>query len=197
MPTLRPAAGAALLLLAALLGACSDDAGDGGGGGALEGGESEVLGAADEGIDGVDAIRVADNTHTEAGVDYDLRPPAGGAHAPVWANCGFYDEAVPDENVVHDLEHGAVWLAYAPDLDAPDLEALLALTRSNPKVIATPYADLGEGEAVVATAWARQLRLDAVDGARLAEFVQTYVDGSQAPEAGVTCRDSPLGEPVP
>ena len=75
-------------------------------------------GDADEGIDGVQAIRVYydDPVHTESIVDYELRPPAGGIHNPVWWNCGFYDEAIPDENVVHDLEHGAVWLAYAPDL---------------------------------------------------------------------------------
>ena len=60
-------------------------------------------------------------------------------------------------------------------------------------MIATPYPDLAEGEAVVATAWARQLRLGSVDDPRLAEFVAEYQDGSQAPEAGVSC----VGEGVP
>jgi hypothetical protein len=48
---------------------------------------------------------------------------------------------------------------------------------------------------VVATAWARQLVLDTVADPRLEDFVVQYQDGSQAPEAGVTCTQSPLGEP--
>lgn len=191
MPTLRSVAAAAFAL-GCLLTACSASGGNG-----LQPGESEVIGDADEGLEGVQAIRVADNTHTEAAIDYELRPPAGGAHNPIWANCGFYEEAVPDEHVVHDLEHGAVWLAYAPDLPAADLEVLRDLVHSSQKVIATPYRGLESGEAVVATAWARQLRLASVDSAQLAEFVTTYADGSQAPEAGATCLGSPLGEPVP
>ena len=69
------------------------------------------------------------------------------------------------------------------------------LVRDNAKVIATPYADLADGEAVVATAWARQLRLDSVDDPRLAEFVEQYQDGEQAPESGASCVG--LGEPIP
>jgi len=159
--------------------------------------QSQPAGQAEEGIEGVEAVRVADHSHTEADVDYDLSPPAGGPHRHEWWNCGFYDEPVPDEHAVHDLEHGAVWLAYSPDLTDADVEVIHDIARSEAKVLASPYPDLKTGEAVVATAWARQLRLDSVDDPRLAEFVAEYQDGSQAPEAGVTCSESPLGEPLP
>lgn len=187
-------AAAAALLLVGLLVACSD------GGGAsteAEGGASEVLGPADEGIEGVQAIRVyyADPVHTAETVDYELRPPAGGIHNEALWTCGFYAEAVPDENVVHDLEHGAVWLAYDPGLPEGAVEVIHDLARANPKVIATPYADLAGAEAVVATAWARQLRLEGVDDPRLEEFVAQYQDGSQAPEAGAPCEGQ--GAPIP
>lgn len=178
----------ALLALSGCSGGESDD---------LAGGESEIIGDADEGIDGVKAIRVADNTHTESIVDYQLRPPAGGAHNPVWWNCGFYDEVIPDEHVVHDLEHGAVWLAYSPDLPEDEIEVIHELARANLKVIAAPYPGLDPDEAVVATAWARQLRPDSVDDARLSEFVAQYQDGSQPPESGAPCNGSPLGAPLP
>ncbi len=170
---------AAALVAGCVLASCSDDG--------LAVGEFEVIGAADEGVAGVQAIRVGDNTHTEAAIEYQLQPPAGGAHNPVWANCGFYEQAIPDENLVHDLEHGAVWLAYSPDLPDSDLEVLRAITRSSAKVIATPYPGLDSAEAVVATAWARQLRLDSVDAAQLSDFVVTYLDGGQAPEPGGPC----------
>lgn len=159
------------------------------------GAELALAGEADEGIDGVQAYRVASNEHTEAEVDYPVLPPPGGPHNPVWANCGFYDEPIPDEHLVHDLEHGAVWLAYAPDLAAADVDAIHDLVRANDKTVAAPYDHLPAGAAVVATAWARQLVLDTVDDPRLEEFVVQYQDGSQAPEAGVTCTQSPLGEP--
>lgn len=185
-------------LAAALLALAGCSANDGGGNG-LQGGESEVIGEADEGIDGVIAIRVAYSApvHTESIVDYQLRPPAGGVHNPVWWNCGFYDEAIPDEHVVHDIEHGAVWLAYAPGLAGADVEVIHDLARANPKVVAAPYPALESGEAVVATAWARQLRLDSVDDERLGQFVEQYQDGSQAPESGSRCTGGPLGEPIP
>ena len=115
----------------------------------------------------------------------------------VWWNCGFYDEPVRDENAVHALEHGAVWLAYSPDLDEADVEVLHDLARENEKVLAAPYEGLDDGVAVVATAWARQLTLDSVDDPRLEEFVEQYQDGSQAPEAGASCTGTPVGEPIP
>ncbi len=165
----------------------------------LEGGQSEIRGQADEGLAGVQAIRVYYDrpVHTESPVDYDLRPPAGGIHNPVWWSCGFYDDPIPDEHVVHDLEHGAVWLAYAPDLAEADVEALHDLARADSKLLVSPYPDLGDGEAVVATAWARQLRLDDGDLDRLTAFIEQYRDGSQAPEAGAACSGTPFGEPIP
>jgi hypothetical protein len=196
MPRFTVAPMAVVTAAVSVLIACSGGGGSDGAA-ALSGGRSEVIGEADEGIPGVQAIRVADNTHSEAAIDYSLRPPAGGAHNPVWWNCGFYDEPVPDENAVHDLEHGAVWLAYAPDLATADVGVIHDLARANPKVLAAPYADLEPGEAVVATAWARQLRLDSVDDERLAQFVARYQSGAQAPEAGATCGESSLGDPLP
>jgi hypothetical protein len=195
---LRSRIPAALLAFALVLGGCSFGVGGDGGGGGGGGDEANIeIGPADEGLAGVVAIRVPENTHTEGIVDYELRPPAGGAHNGVWLNCGFYDAPTPDEHLVHDLEHGAVWLAYAPDLADADLDVLHDLARGNAKVVATPYEELAGGAAVVATAWARQLTLDSVDDPRLEEFVVQYTDGSQAPEAGVTCSGSPLGSPIP
>ena len=134
LPPAAAAAGLALTLL--LAGACSGDAS----GDPVEGGKSQVLGDADEGIDGVQAVRVYYSTpvHTseDGEIPYELRPPAGGMHRPVWWNCGFYDQPIPDENAVHDLEHGAVWLAYSPDLDAAEVEMLHLLVRSNDKILA-------------------------------------------------------------
>jgi hypothetical protein len=177
-----------------LAGACSDDGPD-----PEAGGAAEVLGEVDEGVDGVHSVRVyyESPVHFDGEIPYEVRPPAGGMHAPVWANCGFHDTPVPDENAVHALEHGAVWIAYSPDLDATGVEAIHLLVRANPKVLAAPYDDLEPGEAVVATAWARQLRLTSADDPRLAQFVERYQDSENAPEAGAGCTGTPVGQPIP
>jgi hypothetical protein len=187
--------GLAAVLVAA---SCSD-----GGEAAGAGGEGSravdfaSAGPADEGIDGVEAYRIETHDHLAGAIDYGLRPPPGGAHSQTWANCGFYDQPIDDEHIVHDLEHGAVWLAYSSDLDEADVDVVHELARAHPKVIATPYLELPEGAAIVASAWARQLVLDSVDDPRLEAFVIAYQDGSQAPEAGVTCTGTDVGDPIP
>ena len=71
-----------------------------------------------EGIPGLLTFAVASAAHVEGAVDYPQDPPAGGPHAEVWQNCGFYDEPVVKERAVHSQEHGAVWITYRPDLPA-------------------------------------------------------------------------------
>lgn len=178
----------ALVALIPLLGACSSGSDEDAG---------PAVAPANEGIDDVLAIRISSAKHVQGEVDYDRRPPAGGDHNAVPARCGFYDEAVPDEFVVHSMEHGAVWLAYSPTLDAPSVAAIHALVRDNPETIATVYPDLEPEVAVVASAWSRQLSLPSVDDPRLAEFVEQYQDGDQAPEASVDCAGQGAGVPLP
>lgn len=152
------------------------------------------LGPADEGIDGVVALRIESHEHTESAVEYERQPPAGGAHSPAWLNCGFYAEQQPTESLVHSLEHGAVWLAYDPGLDPEAVAAVRDLTRSNAKVVATPYESLPDEAAVVATAWARQLAVPEVPDPRLAEFIDAYLGGDSAPEPNAPCEGA-IGEP--
>ena len=80
-------------------------------------------------------------TTTTRAVDYDESPPVGGAHYPTWLDCGVYDEPVPDENAVHDLEHGTVWFTYDPTgLDDDEVAALADLLPQNG--ILSPYDGL-------------------------------------------------------
>lgn len=170
----RPVASRAVALtLALLLGlaACGDDPDEG---------------TTDE-VDGVEIEAGQSNLHVEGPIDYDADPPSGGDHAPPpeWLDCGVYDVPVPNENAVHSLEHGAVWFAHDPDADV-DVDALVALAGDAPdRVIVSPYPDLPAP--VVAVAWERRLETDSADDPRLAEFLETYVNGPAAPEPGATC----------
>jgi hypothetical protein len=128
--------------------------------------------------------------HTQGEVDYAQNPPAGGEHNPVWQNCGYYDEPVRDENAVHDLEHGTVWITHDPDLSDDDRAALAERLPDNG--IMSPREGLPSP--VVVTVWGAQLRLDSADDRRLALFLEEYGDGHTAPEFGVSCEG---GTPAP
>jgi hypothetical protein len=123
--------------------------------------------------------------HVEGTVDYPQTPPAGGDHAAAWLNCGVYSEPVPNENAVHDLEHGAVWVTYDPSLvDAAGVEALRSKLPDT-YIVLSPYADLGAP--VVASAWGNQVFLDGVDDTRLDDFVTKFWRSNDAPEPGAPC----------
>ncbi|MBC2934515.1 DUF3105 domain-containing protein [Nocardioides sp. zg-1228] len=132
----------------------------------------------------VETWEITDGTHTEGDVDYPQDPPAGGPHAPIWLDCGVYDEPVREENAVHDLEHGTVWITHDPDLSDSDRALLAEQLPANG--IMSPREDLPSP--VVVTVWGAQLHLDGADDRRLGLFLEEYGDGHTAPEFGVSCR---------
>lgn len=130
--------------------------------------------------------------HTPEDVDYPQSPAVGGPHDPVWLDCGVYDEPVREENVVHDLEHGTVWVAYDPGLDEGDVEELAEALPQNG--ILSPYPDLTAP--VVVTVWGRQLELDGADDPRLELFIRRYGGGETAPEPFASCAGG-VRDPAP
>ena len=76
-------------------------------------------------IDGISRSIGISRGHDET-VDYsgDELPPVGGIHSGTWQNCGIYDEPILAKNAVHSMEHGAVWIAYHPDLPEGDVDHL-------------------------------------------------------------------------
>jgi hypothetical protein len=123
--------------------------------------------------------------HTEADVDYEQTPPAGGEHNPVWQNEGFYDAPVRDENAVHTMEHGAVWITFNPDLPQDQKDQIRQLVESQTCMVASPHPDLPTP--VVASAWGKQLTLESADSPDLERFIRAYRLGPQTPEVGATC----------
>ncbi|MDQ6526520.1 DUF3105 domain-containing protein [Nocardioides sp. LHD-245] len=116
--------------------------------------------------------------------DYPQSPPVGGDHAQYWLECGVYDEPVPEVNVVHDLEHGTVWLTYRDDeVDAAGVQRLADQLPVNG--ILSPYPD--QEAPVVITVWGRQLALTGPDDPRIALFVAAYGAGDTAPEPFASC----------
>ena len=128
--------------------------------------------------------------HTTGPVDYPQTPPVGGPHDPVWLDCGVYDSPVRDENAVHDLEHGTVWITYDPDLDAADVDALAGRLPANGILSPYPGLDAAAGASVVLTVWGRQLALDddPLDDPRLEQFLGQFGAGEASLEPFVSCQ---------
>jgi len=120
-------------------------------------------------------------------------PPVGGTHHDIWQNCGIYTEPVPAENVIHSMEHGAVWITYRPDLSAADVTYLQDLVRGQNYLLLSPYPGLKSP--VVLTAWGLQLEVNSVQDKRVEEFIDRYQVGPQTPERGASCTGG-VGQPA-
>ncbi|MDB5082758.1 MAG: hypothetical protein JWP00_4682 [Chloroflexi bacterium] len=136
-------------------------------------------------IAGVQTFSGLEQTHVTGTVSYPQLPPVGGAHSPIWQNCGIYDQPVVSENGVHSLEHGAVWVTYQPNLPQAAVEQLRVQARGKGYVLLSPFTGLTSP--VVASAWGTQLKLEDAADPRLAEFIKTYAQGPQTPEPGASC----------
>ncbi|WP_327432920.1 DUF3105 domain-containing protein [Streptomyces sp. NBC_01236] len=126
-------------------------------------------------------------THVTTKVNYPMTPPVGGNHAPVWQNCNgdVYTSAVQDENAVHSLEHGAVWVTYNDKATGADVKALAAKVTKTPYTLMSPYKT--QSSPITLTAWGHQLNVTKESDPRVAEFLDKYVQGKQTPEPGAAC----------
>jgi hypothetical protein len=122
--------------------------------------------------------------HVEGSVSYDQTPPVGGPHSALWLNCGIYTQPVPNQNAVHDLEHGAVWVTYDPSLPAATISSLRDLMPSTYTLL-SPYPGLPAP--IVLSAWDAQLTVSSVTDARIGQFIQKYRQSASAPEPGAPC----------
>lgn len=127
---------------------------------------------------------VPDGRAVSGPISYAQSPPVGGDHASEWQRCGEYSEPVPDERAVASLRRGAVWITFRPGISEDDLAVLTAFTAS-PRVLVSPYP--GQDAPLVATAWGRQVRIEAPEDYELSEFVRRFAGGAQAPDGAAGC----------
>ncbi|AYN41659.1 DUF3105 domain-containing protein [Streptomyces dangxiongensis] len=126
-------------------------------------------------------------THVTTKVSYPMHPPVGGNHNPVWLNCNgdVYSKPVQDENAVHALEHGAVWVTYTGKAPKADVDALAAKVKKTPYSLMSPYEN--QGAPLVLSAWGHQVAVKSASDPEVDRFFSTYVQGRQTPEPGASC----------
>lgn len=152
------------------------------------------------GLDGLVVFPDPGRGHQEGDIEYADLVPVGGTHNPEWLNCGIYEEPVRPENAIHSMEHGAVWIAYRPDLPAAQVDTLRDLVRQEQNrrgerlVLLAPQPGLDVP--IVATAWRVQLKLENALDERLPRFLELYQRGPFYPEPGASCTFGGIGQPV-
>ncbi|MFE5400920.1 DUF3105 domain-containing protein [Streptomyces sp. NPDC056580] len=140
---------------------------------------------------GADGVRTwsgkLSRTHVTSKVSYPMHPPVGGNHNPVWLNCNgdVYTEPVQDENAVHALEHGAVWVTYTKKAGKADVDALAAKVKKTPYSLMSPYEN--QAAPLILSAWGHQVTVKSASDPEVDKFFAAYVQGKQTPEPGASC----------
>ena len=164
------------------------------------GGPGEVsLGTAEAYVDGVGVKQEIMRTknHVDLNSDeadndvvYNSFPPTSGDHWSVAQSCGFYEDEVLDERIVHNLEHSNIVISYNLPNEA-DVEALRDLYNDlddswrNHFTVVRPYDDIGPGQ-IGLSAWGVLDVMDGIDKDRILRFYEHYV-GRLGPEGAVSC----------
>jgi hypothetical protein len=124
--------------------------------------------------------------HAYGKISYPQSPPVGGTHNFNWERCqgDVYPDQIPNENAVHALEHGAVWVTYRPGLAADQVAKLASKVRGNDFMLMSPYPGLDKP--ISLQAWGFQLKLDDASDPRIDQFIQ-YLRVNATQEPQVTC----------
>jgi hypothetical protein len=123
----------------------------------------------------------AGSDHINVGDEHDpyvTNPPTSGAHgSPV--NFSVYQEELLDENVVHNLEHGGIWISYK-NLGQEDVGKLEDIGRKySGRTVVSPRS--ANDSNVVVASWGRILELEEVDVEKITEYVKKNFNRSPEP----------------
>ena len=106
---------------------------------------------------------------------YNSAPPTSGDHARTPTRCRIFNDPVPDEIQVHNLEHGFVTIQYNSE-DATLVNRLTTAVQALPDwpsyYILAPYEKMEE--TIALTAWGVVQYLDAVDEPAMRAFADAY-----------------------
>ncbi|WP_329295865.1 DUF3105 domain-containing protein [Streptomyces pseudovenezuelae] len=133
-----------------------------------------------------DAKKLGRN-HVAEPVKYPMNPPVGGNHNQAWMTCDgtVYTKAIANENAVHSLEHGAVWITYNDKAADADVKTLADKVSKTPYTLMSP--DKTQSGPIMLSAWGHQLSVNTASDPRVQQFLTKYVQGAQTPEPGAAC----------
>ena len=125
-------------------------------------------------------------------VSYSTTPSTSGKHWGRWAQCGFYQDGLPDERITHNLEHGNVIVSYnlTAGEDVSRLRDVLDDIDFFPAWGLARYYDKIPNGQVALTAWGVLDTMEGIDAKRIQQFFDAY-SGTLGPER-IDCRTAPF-----
>jgi len=117
---------------------------------------------------------------------YNSNPPSSGSHYGEAAKAGFYDEELPDEQLVHNMEHGEIWISYRPEVGDKIIDELKKFAGSTVTVTPRSANDMD----IALAAWGRLDKFNVIEGGldkpRIENFITRHID--KGPEKLSTTR---------
>ena len=111
-------------------------------------------------------------------------PPTSGQHWNGWVQCGFYRDPVPDERIVHNMEHGNIIVHYnlADSSQVDELAQVFDdIGLTNVWGVARPYTEIPVGTVALTTWGVVDGPMDGIDRDRIEQFFEAY-SGKLGPE---------------
>ena len=114
--------------------------------------------------------------------NYNSNPPSSGSHYTSPTPWGIKDSEIPDETLIHNLEHGGVEIAYKPSLPKDQIDKLKSIVQELPasqkfnetKAVLVPRA--ANDRPIELVAWTYTYALDTPDQAKILDFYSTHLD---------------------
>lgn len=107
--------------------------------------------------------------------EYNSNPPTSGWHFSQPAEWGIYDKELPDEVLIHNIEHGGIWISYRPGIP-DDIKKTLGgfYERFGRKIIVTPRA--ANDADIALAAWNRLEKFSVVEltDERVRAFIKAF-----------------------
>ncbi|MBW3569391.1 DUF3105 domain-containing protein [Candidatus Parcubacteria bacterium] len=116
-------------------------------------------------------------------------PPTSGDHAVRPLPWQAYEQEIPDGSVIHNMEHGGVYISYHPDLPADQVSKIKALffqpfSKENftpNKAIMAPRP--ANESPIIMSSWTRSMKLDTFDEEKMVEYYLRNIGKSPEPGA--------------
>jgi len=138
--------------------------------------DSKVPEAVSTPVEGTVDYDIVSRDHIAQGTNgsgYNSNPPSSGPHWQGPAKNGFYDTALPDQQLIHNLEHGHIWIAYKPDAGDEIKNRLKEIAQKEDwKVVVAPRE--ANDAKIASVAWGRVLKMEDPDYEKIEDFIRTY-----------------------
>jgi hypothetical protein len=104
---------------------------------------------------------------------YNSNPPTSGWHYAETVAPGAYNNDVADEILIHNLEHGCIWVSYKDSKDADLVAKLEGFAAQYPTSVVLTVRSKNDS-AIAVAAWRRLLKLEKYDEGRIVQFLKMF-----------------------